>query len=69
MTGSFCIPSFLADLLCFLFKPFSSVEHSAPEDEYICPAAGFISGWPIGVELTAGLYLRDPAVSRDSASI
>jgi len=36
-----------------------------PEAEYIYPA-GFLCGWPVGVELVAGLYLRHPVVSRDT---
>ena len=35
-----------------------------PEDEYICPAAGFLSGWPVGLELTAGLPERPGSQQR-----
>ena len=32
--------------------------------EYICLAAGFLSGWPVGVELTAGLSERPSSQQR-----
>ena len=35
----------------------STAERTAPEAEYICPA-GFLRGWPVGVELVAGLPER-----------
>jgi len=36
---------------------------AAPEAEYICPA-GFLRGWPIGVELVAGLPERPGSQQR-----
>ena len=35
----------------------ATAERTTPEVEYICPA-GFLCGWPVGVELVAGLPER-----------
>ena len=46
----------------------ATAERTAPEAEYICPAA-FLRGWPVGVELVAD-YLRDrQSAETPSASI
>ena len=40
-----------------------TAERAAPEAEYICPA-GFLRGWPVGVELVAGLPERPGSQQR-----
>jgi len=41
----------------------ATAERTAPEAEYICPA-GFLCGWPVGVELVAGLPERPGSQQR-----
>ena len=41
----------------------ATAERTAPEAEYICPA-GFLRGWPVGVELVAGLPERPGSQQR-----
>ena len=41
----------------------ATAERTAPEAEYMCPA-GFLRGWPVGVELVAGLPERPGSQQR-----
>ena len=45
--------------ICWL----ATAERTTPEAEYICPA-GFLRGWPVGVDLVAGLPERPGSQQR-----